>query len=115
MSADLDDSIAVDLVTYALYGGWLAVLSGAALWLGVPPLPRIQEAFTVPWQGTVTAVGTGVAFLAASRWVYDRLRSRNAPEAEPPPVPVPEPEPPEPEPADAPRRKKRKKRKKKKR
>ncbi len=78
-SDDLDDPFLVDLLTWTLYLGWLAILGSVALWLGVPPLPSIAEAFVVPWRGQVAAVGAAVGFLAAAQQVFTAFK----PKAEP--------------------------------
>lgn len=59
-----------------MYIGWLSALSGLALYFDIPPLPDIQLAFAVEWQGTVAAVGTGVAFIAISHVIYNAVRAR---------------------------------------
>lgn len=95
--ADLDDSLAVDVVTWVMYAGWLMLLSAGALWIGIEPLPSIVKAFDVRWQGQLAAVGSGALFVLVSRQVYDRIKARvNAragASAEPEPVPEPDPAP----------------------
>lgn len=76
--ADLDDSIVVDIITWVLYIGWLSVLAGVALWVGIEPMPTIVDAFAVQWQGQVAALATGVVFILGSRMLYERLRARYA-------------------------------------
>lgn len=73
--ADLDDSWVVAGLTWTLYMGWLTALSGIALWIGVEPLPSVQARFPGSG-GTIAALGVGVAFILASRQLYDALRRR---------------------------------------
>ena len=112
--ADLDNSIAVTVVTGVLYVGWLSILSSGALWFGIEPLPTIEARFD-GWFGTVAAVAVGVIFIAVSRNVFDVVRRRffSSPEPEDP-APTPD-VPTESGTPAAPKRKRRKKKKKKKR
>ncbi len=75
--AELDDSWAVTVLTGVLYVGWLSLLSYGVLWLGIEPLPSIEQRFE-GWVGTAVAVGVGVAFIAISRNLYDFVRRRTA-------------------------------------
>lgn len=114
---DFEGTLIVEVITYTIYFGWLAILSAVALYIGIPPLPDIQDAFEPQWHGTAAAIASGTAFIAVSRFIYDAARKR----VSPPPEPEPEPEPPvlepEPEPEPEPPKPKKKpgKRRKKKR
>ncbi len=67
----LEDTV-VEVLTYTLYLGWLGIVVGALLWLGVEPLPSLQRRW-----GTVPTLGAGVSFLVLSRMLYDGLRARS--------------------------------------
>jgi hypothetical protein len=114
---DLDNSLAVTVVTGVLYVGWLSVLAYIGLWFGLDPLVRIQQQFD-GWVGTAAAIAAGVVFIAVSRNVFDFVRKRvlasEAPSAPDSPADAPtEPEAPpdEMEPSGKRRRKKKKKKK----
>lgn len=85
--ADLDDSWVVAGLTWVLYLGWLSVLAGVALWIGVEPLPSVQARIPGPG-GTVAALGVGVAFILVSRQLYDALRRRYRARSDPEPEPA---------------------------
>ena len=89
-------TITVEVITYAVYLAWLSVIAAGALYLGIPPLPAIQDAVAVPWQGTAAAVGSGALTIALLRLVYDAIR-RRMPQKDRVPEPEGEPEPPPPE------------------
>lgn len=75
---DLDDSLVVDVIAYAMYLGWIAALVGVVYWFGVEPLPTIQKKIGGT-AGTAAAIGAGVAFVVGSQLLYDRLRARYEP------------------------------------
>ncbi len=109
---DFEDSLIVEIITYMIYFGWHAILAAIALYIGIPPLPEIQAAIEPNWQGTAAAIAAGIAFLTASRFVYDALRKRmassqKAPDPDPAPAPAPEPSHGEPKKRRKKRRKKR--------
>ena len=113
---DLDNSLAVTVVTGVLYVAWLSVLAYAGLWFGLDPLVRIQQQFD-GWVGTAAAVAAGVVFIAVSRNVFDYVRKRYFGSEQPAASPPPEAESPDPPPGEEakPKRKRSKKKKKKKR
>ena len=88
--------ITVEIITYTIYFSWLSVIAAGALYLGVPPLPFIQDAVGGSWQGTAAAIALGALSIAVLRVIYEAIRARmpQKTEPEPPTPPQPETEPP---------------------
>lgn len=81
--------IIVEIVTYTVYFAWLSVFAAGALYLDIPPLPAIQDAVAVPWQGTAAAIASGSLILAVMRLVYDAIRVRMTGKPQPDPEAAP--------------------------
>ncbi len=80
----MNESTAVEVVTWTLYLGWLSALAWVALFIGIEPLPTIQAYFEVPWQGTGAALATGVVFLFVGKRLFDLLKARWSKSDDPP-------------------------------
>jgi len=102
--------ITVEIITYAVYFSWLSLLAAGALYLGVPPLPTIEDAVQGPWQGTAAAIALGVASMVGMRAIFDAIRGKKPNNTEENP-----PTPPQARPSKPPTTVKRTKKKKKKR
>lgn len=72
--ADLEDSWVVEGLAWGMHLGWLTVIAWSGLYFGVAPLVNVRSRFDDPTLGTLAAVATGVAFLAVSKVVFDRIR-----------------------------------------
>lgn len=75
---DLEGSVAVEIVAWTLYLGWLSTLAWGALYLGIEPLHSVQRSFDVRWQGTVAALALGVGFLLVANKLYGVMKARMA-------------------------------------
>ncbi|MFT5680373.1 MAG: hypothetical protein ACI8RZ_001279 [Myxococcota bacterium] len=84
--------LTVEIITYAIYLSWLSIIAAGALYLGIPPLPAIQDAVAVPWQGTAAAIAVGALSLAVLRVIYDAIRTRMPQSTKPAPPTPPQPE-----------------------
>ena len=78
--------ITVEIITYAIYLSWLSVISAGALYLGIPPLPAIEDAVSGSWQGTAAAIAAGALSIAVLRVLYDAIRARLPQNSEPEPA-----------------------------
>ena len=85
--------LTVEIITYAIYLSWLSLIAAGALYLGIPPLPAIQDSVAGSWQGTAAAIVAGALSIAVLRVIYDAIRARMPQKTEPEPAAQTEPEP----------------------